>query len=191
MTSYPCYDLIPIPGHTHCYNKPRSLRNITASLIGRPHSSGTVLSSAFTVLCTFSFSLPFVVHYICPVFLMDQVSSDIPTPHASLWLFLHTLDLISLKTHCMLCHPLLLPFLRSFRRAFVPLIPATDLGNQIPTHEFILAHPCHLYSLSGDGTLISRSPGLRLRHPSSFFQTTLAGVIYWTWKLPSNPRPEV
>lgn len=129
---------------------------------------------------------------------MDQVSSDIPAPHSSLWLFLHTLDIISLGTHCVLCHPLLLPSLRPFRGAFVPLIPATDLGNQILAHGFILAHPCHIHSLSGDGTLISlciryshTSPRLRLLRPSAFFQTTLAGVIYWTCKLPLHSPAEV
>ena len=83
---------------------------------------------------------------------MDQVSPDTPTTHPSLWLFCHTLDIISqisvksLGSHCVSCHPLLLPSFRPFWGASVYVIPAADLGNQIPDHGFILAHPCHFYT---------------------------------------------
>ena len=132
MTFYPCYALMLIPNHTHsATHKVRSLWNTAVSLVGSPHSSGPN-----QVICTHSFSLsslylPFLIlpafsHSLQMSCLVDQVS-DTPTPHTSLWLFLHTLDIISPnlckepRDSCVSCHPLLLPYLRTFRDVFVPV----------------------------------------------------------------------
>ena len=124
MTFYPCYGLMLVPNHTHsATHKVRSLWNTAVSLVGSPHSSGPN-----QVICTHSFSLsslylPFLIlsaishssQMSCC--LVDQVS-DTPTPHTSLWLFLHTLDIISPnlckepRDSCVSCHPLLFPYLK-------------------------------------------------------------------------------
>jgi hypothetical protein len=169
MTFYPCYGLMLVPNHTHsATHKVRSLWNTAVSLVGSPHSSGPN-----QVICTHSFSLsslylPFLIlpafsHSLQMSCLVDRVS-DTPTPHTSLWLFLHTLDIISPnlckepRDSCVSCHPLLLPYLRTFRDVFVPIIPKADLGNQIPACGFVLVHPCYFYASWRDCALLSLSP---------------------------------
>ena len=170
MTFYPCYGLMLVPNHTHsATHKVRSLWNTAVSLTGSPSSGpNQVIWAHFFTL--FSLYLPFLI--LSAIFhssqmsccLVDQIS-DTPTPHTSLWLFLHTLDIVSPnlckepRDSCVSCHPLLLPYLMTFRDVFVPIIPKADLGNQIPACGFILACPCYFYSSWRDCTLMSLCPG--------------------------------
>lgn len=154
-----CYDFILIPGHTQCCNKAGSLQLDWTSLLLRPHYFSSLFFSTFPVLCIFSFSLPFLVLYIYSFF--SPGSSIIRRPHSPCQLAAFLLH----PGHNQPGHPLCAmlstdpPLPESFQGAFVPLIPAADLGNQIPAHGFILAHPCHFYSLSRDDILISLCPG--------------------------------
>lgn len=121
---------------------------------------------------------------------MDQVSPDTPTTHPSLWLFCHTLDIISqisvksLGSHCVSCHPLFLPSFRPFWGASVYVIPAADLGNQIPDHGLSWLIP--VTSILPFRRCYINLSIPRVQTDFSWTQVTPsllqipAGVIYWT-----------
>lgn len=117
-----------------------------------PKSShlGSVFFSVFPIFALSHF--PAISHSLQTSCCLGDQVSDTPTPHTSLWLFLHTLGIISTnlckepRDSRVSCHPLLLPYLKTFRDVFVPIIPKADLGNQIPACGFILAYSCYFYS---------------------------------------------